>query len=239
MFEKKEIAPNLALMRQLAQDLREIVVVGDASETYRAIERQIRSELAQHAGIRARFVTAGRIDALIEGLRAEPSRFVLLSTLGAVTDRQGRTLTLPETVGAIVAAGNFAIFSVEDAYLLTGVLGGYVTSGPRQGATAAALLRRYLDGAPMAAIAPVHSSPNRYVVNDREMARAGVTLAPALAAEAVHLDAEPGFYEANRGLVLGALYLLVASTVLGLAVATYLYARKIRPCAISRGGPCA
>ncbi len=44
VFEKKEIAPNLHLMRHIDPDIREIVIVGDASETYRAIESKPESQ---------------------------------------------------------------------------------------------------------------------------------------------------------------------------------------------------
>ena len=43
VFEKKEIAPNLRLMRQIDPGIKEIVIVGDATETYQAIEGEIRA----------------------------------------------------------------------------------------------------------------------------------------------------------------------------------------------------
>ena len=137
VFEKKEIAPNLTLMRAIAHGIRDIVVVGDASETYRAIEREIRQELQTQSGISASFISSNRIDELTGRLKQQTSRFAFLTTLGTVADRDGRTLTLPETIGTIVQSGDFVVFSMEDAYLYPGVLGGYVTSGPRQGQVAA------------------------------------------------------------------------------------------------------
>ncbi len=161
VFEKKEIGPNLELMRMIARDVREILVVGDATETYRAIEHEIRLELARQPGISATFISAARIEDLIARLKAQRTRFVFLTTLGAIAGPDGRKLTLPETIGAIVKAGDFVVFSMEDAYLYPGVLGGYVTSGPRQGGAAAGLLRRWLDGEPLTALPPIEASPKR------------------------------------------------------------------------------
>ena len=137
VFERKEIAPNLTLMRRLYPDTHDVLVVGDDSETFAAIRRDISAELANQPDIRARFVSAGRIDRLVEALRGQPERIVFLTTLGAVSDADGRTLSLPETIAAIVQSGRFIVLSMEDAYLYPGVLGGFVTSGQRQGAAAA------------------------------------------------------------------------------------------------------
>jgi PAS domain S-box-containing protein len=228
VFEKKEIAPNLELMRRIAPDGGEIVVVGDASETYRAIERELRDELRNHGDLRATFISSNRIEDMVGRLRAQKSRFVFLTTLGAVHGRDGRTLTLPETLGAVVGAGQFVVFSMEDAYLYPGVLGGYVTSGRNQGRAAAELLRRHLDGTPLTALPPIEASPNEYVVDDAQLARAGLRLPADVAGQATHLNVAPTFYEANRPVVLGLLYGLVTLLVLGLLAALAVYARKNR-----------
>jgi len=178
--------------------------------------------------VAAHFVSANRIDELTGRLRQLDARFVFLTTLGAVTDASGRTLTLPETIAAIVAAGEFVVFSMEDAYLYPGVLGGYVTSGPGQGRAAAELLRRHLDGAPLAALAPLEASPNAYVVDDAELARTGLALPPLVSRRATHVNQAPGFYEANRPLILASLFGLTGLTVLGLGGALYVHLRRNR-----------
>ena len=228
VFEKKEIAPNLELMKSIAPGMGDIAVVGDASETHRAIEAEIRAELERQPGIRARFISSGRIDELVARLREQRSHFVFLTTLGAVTAADGRTLTLPETIGAIVRAGAFVVFSMEDAYLFPGVLGGYVTSGPRQGRAAAGLMQRYFAGEPLAGLDPIEASPNEYIVDDVELARTGLSLPVAVERQATHVNVQRTFYEANRPVVLGSLYGLVSLAVLGLAAALYVYARKNR-----------
>lgn len=107
-------------MRQIDPGIKEIVIVGDATETYQAIESEIRGELQHHSDIHASFLSSNRIDDLIGQLLRHKERFVFLTTLGAVTDHNGRTLTLFETVAAIVNAGRFVVFSMEDAYLFRG-----------------------------------------------------------------------------------------------------------------------
>lgn len=228
VFETKEIVPNLRLMRWIDPDIRDIVIVGDASETYRAIEGEIRLELTRYPEIRATFLSSNRIDRLIEQLQGRRERFLFLTTLGAVADREGRTLTLPETIEPIAHAGHFVVFSMEDAYLYPGVLGGYVTSGPRQGRAAAQLLIRYLDGTPVSALPPIEQSPNEYIVDETELLKDGLALPPDLAGQVTLVNRLPGFYDTHRPVILGTLYGLVTLLLLSLASSLLLFIRKNR-----------
>jgi diguanylate cyclase (GGDEF)-like protein/PAS domain S-box-containing protein len=233
VFEKKEIAPNLRLMRQIDPAVRDIVIVGDASETYRAIANEIRQELSLHPDVRATFLSSNRIEELVRLMKERKERFVFLTTLGAVVDREGRTLTLPETIGAIANSGRFVVFSMEDAYLYPGVLGGYVTSGPRQGQAAARLLQRSLDGAPISALPPIEVSPNEYVADETELLKAGLTLPKDIAGQVTLVNTVPTFYEANRSGILGMLYALATLLLVSLAGSLLLFVRKNRQIAHS------
>ena len=228
VFEKKEIGPNLELMRHLDPGVRDIVVVGDESETYRAIRRELVEELAHYPDIKAQFLSSGRIERLVAALKERKEKFVFLTTLGAMTNAAGNTLTLPETVAAIVQAGRFVIISMEDVYLHPGVLGGYVTSGYKQGAAAAELGARYLAGTAVAAIKPLASSPNEYIIDGGELEKLGLALPPALAGRALVLNQAPTFYARNLQVIVRTLYLLALLFVVSLVAFIYALMRKNR-----------
>ncbi|MCA9755815.1 MAG: response regulator [Candidatus Eisenbacteria bacterium] len=228
VFERKEIGPNIELMRQIASGRVDISIVGDASETYRVIESELQRELGGRSEIHAAYVSSRRLEELIEGLRVEGRRFVFLTTLGKVISQTGRTLAPSETIEAIVRSGNYVVFSMEDAYLAPGVLGGYVTSGVRQGAGAADLLLRYLDGVPVGQLPPIEESPNEYIIDDMELARAGITLPDHLGLPVQHINAGPTFYESRRGLVLGSLAVLLGLLVVGPLLALVVVVRRNR-----------
>ncbi|MFP5409824.1 MAG: ABC transporter substrate binding protein [Gammaproteobacteria bacterium] len=228
VLEVKEILPNLRLMRQIDPDIRDIVIVGDASETYRAIEAEISQALLGESGIRATFLSASRIDDLVGRLQARSERFVFLTTLGSIAGTDGRILSLPETVSAIVDSGRFVVFSMEDAYLYPGVLGGYVTSGRLQGRAAAELLMRHLDGTPLADLPVVTASPNAYIIDETELGKAGLVLPRDIADEVILVNRVPSFYASNRTIILGSLYGLVGLLLVSLAVSLALFVRKNR-----------
>jgi len=227
VFEEKEIAPNLELMRYLAPDARDILVVGDDSTTYQAIRREIVTELARHPDINAYFVSSGRIDKLVAALHERNEKFVFLTTLGGMTDAAGNALTLPEIIAAVVRAGKFIVISMEDAYLYPGVVGGYVTSGYRQGATAAELSARYIGGTAIADIAP-SASPNEYIFDGRELDRIGMTLPAEIVGRATIINRLPTFYERNLNFIVPALYVLGLLFLVSLAVSAAALLRKNR-----------
>ena len=228
VLEVKEILPNLRLMRQIDPAIRDIVIVGDASETYRVIENEILQTLLGDAGVQATFISASRIEDLVGRLQARKERFVFLTTLGSIAGPDGRILSLPETVAAIVEAGDFVVFSMEDAYLYPGVLGGYVTSGRLQGRAAAELLVRHLDGAALSDLPVVTDSPNAYIIDETELGKAGLVLPRDIADEVILVNRVPSFYASNRTIILGSLYGLLGLLLVSLTVSLALFIRKNR-----------
>ncbi len=225
VFEKKEIAPNLGLLLQLDAAARSIVLVGDGGTTYRAIEREARQDLRQFPEIAATFVAKPGIDALLEALRARPEKYLVLTTLGGLADKDGRVLPLRESIGRIAALRKFVILSMEDVYQFEGVLGGYVTSGERQGVGAAALARSFLGGVPLAGLPPVLTSPNHYLFDARELARHGLKQPARLPGDVKLLNQPLGFIDRYREHLLWAVYLLAAALFL-VVLASLLVAKR-------------
>lgn len=226
VFEKKEIAPNLNLLAAMGRESREIVIVGDASGTYRAIEREIRAELEGYPATKARFVASGRIDEILDGLRGYPEGDLFLTTLGRVQAKDGQTLSLRETIRRIVAMRPRVVISMEDGYLFDGVLGGFVTSGVRQGAAAAGLAGRFLAGEGMPPV--ITESPNEYLIDARQLTGHSLRLPPEVARGATLLNQPPSFYQRYRTWLLAALVLMVGLLLLSLATFLLVLSRKNR-----------
>lgn len=228
VFEKKEIAPNLHLMNLIDPTVREILAVGDASETDHAIERELRMEMTNYPGIHVTYLSNNRIDDLVRDLKGRKERFLFLTTLGSVKDIEGSSLPLALTTRAIVNAGHFVVFSMEDAYLYPGVLGGFVTSGPLQGQYAAQLLLRYLNGTRMSDLAPIETSPNEYIFDETELKKAKLSLPKDLKGKITLINTIPSYYESNRHIILGTLYGLTVLLFISLATSLFLVLRKNR-----------
>jgi PAS domain S-box-containing protein len=104
----------------------------------------------------------------------------------------------------------------------------YVTSGLRQGEAAADMVVRYLDGAAVADIAPMESSPNEYIFDGRELKRTDLVLPPDVARCAAILHPVPTFYQRNKDVIITAIYSLLSLFVLSLVVCLFVLLRKHR-----------
>lgn len=226
VFENKEIAPNLSLLERMGRPTGRIVVVGDGSITYRVIERQIKTELENHAGIKASFVAQSNIDMLLEQLRLHPNGDLFLTTLGKVSNSDGLMLPLAETIRRIVAVKPRVVISMEDVYLFDGVLGGYVTSGRQQGEAAARLLVAYLQEGKLPP--PLTESPNEYLIDARQLALHGLDLPTTVSEQARLLNEPISFYQRNKKTVVATLLTLAGLLIFSLVLFAIVVSRKNR-----------
>ena len=227
VFEKKEVAANLELLKRLGADARQVVLVGDGSSTYEAIQREAKTELARNPDIQATFIAGKDFEQVLTQLKPRSERFVLLTTIGGWKDKNGVTLPLARTIHALAALQKFVLITMEDAYMLGGVIGGHVTSGVRQGEAAGKQALAYLNGMPVSAIPPILKSPNEYLIDAIELRRNELRLPSDVEANATILRPIPSFYVRERPLILASLYgLALALLVAGVVVVRLLQVKN-------------
>jgi len=226
VFEKKEILPNIELLRLIEPDISEILVVGDNSNTYQAIKQEIKQQLGKQPGIKARYIASKNIEQLTLELKQSKQKYLFLTTIGSITDQFGHQLNLKEIIRQITAAGDFIIVSMEDAYIFDGVLGGYVTNGKQQGQTAATLALAYQKGKDINQLSPVTDSPNSYLFDYRKLKKHQLNLPADILNTANILHRPASFYERNRTLILASIAVLIALLLLSMATFLHLLARK-------------
>jgi PAS domain S-box-containing protein len=226
VFEKKNISANLQLLQQMDPDIERILVVGDGSETYQAIEKEIREQLQQHPGISARYLASQHMEELVRELHQASEKYLFLTTLGQISNAEGQVLPLQDIIADIVNANDFITLSMEDAYLFDGVLGGLVTSGRLQGQTAADMALLYLQGTDIADIPAVTDSPGEIILDYRELNRLSLQLPAQLLHTARILNQPASFYERNRTLVVWLIVVLLALFIFSLLYFLTLVSRK-------------
>ncbi|MET0051747.1 MAG: EAL domain-containing protein [Candidatus Thiodiazotropha sp.] len=208
VIENKEIAPNLELLRQMHHHTGKLMVIGDDSNTYRAIEREIQQELTYRPDTHVSFIVNGRLEEIIKQMAQHPDSDIFLTTLGGIKDNSGQVLSPRQTIQYLIrAADDRVIVSMEDGYVVDGVMGGYVTSSLRQGEAAADLLRDYLITGILPP--PIRKSPNMYLIDYRELERHGLELPDAIRPLATLKHAPESFYQHYKQAILTTLYALV------------------------------
>jgi PAS domain S-box-containing protein len=232
VFERKEFAPNIEWLLRVDKNANDLLFIGDGSNTYLAIENELRSELAPY-GLRSTFIAEKRRDRLLGRMHGLPGKYLFLTTLGGITDENDQVLPLPDIMKSLVRTGR-VIISMEDAYIVEGVLGGYVTSGRKQGVTAARLFLAYEHGKPIVDLPPIRKSPNAWIFDEGSLQHHGVDLPDDIRSQAILLHKRPGFYEYFRTLILGILIALALLLLSVVTVASIFLSRKNRDLRLAR-----
>lgn len=226
VFETKDIIPNIELIRQFSPQTRDIWIVGDDSITYRSIEADIKSHLQQYSKYTFHFVASSRIEDIMAKLPKSRKSFVLLTTIGGLSDRNGRTMTLQESIGRLRENKNLILCSMEDAYVFGGVIGGYVTSGTLHGERAAELAIRHLQGTPLREIQSVVKSPNTYMFDRNALVESRLILSEYTARDAIILHEEKTFFERYQETILNVVFIFVIFFLLFMVIVFFIAVQK-------------
>ena len=163
VFEKKEIKPNLNLIDKLFTNAetskKELLIIGDESQTYKNIKVEIEKELSNLPSLDINFVSNNNLTLILDKINTHNNAVILLTTVGAIKGPDQSLLTLEHIITSMSKLDKKIIFSMEDGYLFDGVLGGYVTSAEKQGSSAAKLLSAYFDGTTMETLKTINDKP--------------------------------------------------------------------------------
>lgn len=226
VYESKEVVPNIELIRQFSPQTRDIWFVGDDSSTYKSIERDIRNQIDQYPNYTFHFIASPNIDEIIAKLPTSPKSFILLTTIGGLSDSSGRNLTLQESIERLKQNKHLVLCSMEDAYVLGGVIGGYVTSGTLQGEHASQLTTRYLQGTPVEKIESVTKSPNTYMFDRRSLVDSRLVLSEYTARNAIIIHEEKTFFEQHQEMILNGMFIALTLFFIFLIIVYFVIGQK-------------
>lgn len=210
VYELKEIKPNIELIKQFSPQTREVYIVGDNSNTYEFIKREIQTQEAAFASLKFHYIGDGEIDKIESQLPNKPKTFVILTTIGNIKDEKNNMLLPKESIQKIKQNKDLIILSMEDAYMCKGVVGGYVTSGIKQGEEAANLVLRYLNEKTLKNVPSLLKSPNLYIFNSKELLQARVILSEYIARNSTIIGKDKDFIEKNQAILLNIFAVMTA-----------------------------
>ena len=104
VFERKEVGPNIEWLLHLDKDANDLIFIGDGSNTYQAIESELRSELIPYR-LRVTFIAEKRLDRALARLHDLPGKYLFLTTLGGMTDANGQVLPLRDIIKSLTTHG--------------------------------------------------------------------------------------------------------------------------------------
>lgn len=125
VYEIKDVEQNIKIIKTFSPQTKEIYFLGDATETYRVIEEEIKSKRANFPNMQFHFIHAKKFSEVQSSLQDLPNRsFVLLTTIGGFEMDNGVTQTLQYSIQRLSEINNIIIMSMEDAYIQNRVIVG-------------------------------------------------------------------------------------------------------------------
>ncbi len=226
VFEKKEIAPNLALLKKIVPHPGTIIFLGDGSSTDLAIKQSIQNDIATHfPGQKYALWGENRLSTIIQKLQNHNNGTIFLTTIGGIKNDQEKIIPLKEIISSIAAAGNFTILSMEDVYMEPEVLGGYVTSGLSQGAEAAKIAVAIIGGSSTEDIPLVKDSPNEFMFNYPQLQKLGIA-SSGLPKGSILLNRPQSLYEQYKYWIWPIAFFLLLQTIIILFLTKNIQKRK-------------
>lgn len=224
VFELKKALPNLRLIGHLFPDEPSVAIVGDGSLTSKAIRKAIEQELLGYRSKNIRYYDDSRLATVLDNLRKEKTKTVLLATIGGFRDENGQLLSVDEVIDRIRDNGKRTIVSMEDTYIKNGVIGGYVVDGEAQGEEAGKIALAMLSGLSGKLIDDEHLRASGWIFDGTQIRRRDIVLPEEIEVQARWVNLPKTFYQEHETLIIGGMYVLAGGVaVLGYLLALLLY----------------
>jgi len=227
VFEKKEIKPNIELIKQFSPQTRDIYIIGDNSNTYSSIKKDVQAQEGNFANMKFHYINDTHISNVLDKLPKDEKIFAILTTIGNFKNGNNTTLLPKESIQKLKKNKNLILLTMEDSYMYDGVVGGYVTSGNSHGVEAAKLLLKYLEKQSLQGISSLKDGSNIYTFNSQELNRARVLLSEYIRRIATMSNNNENFFQKNKSTILGIMVVVFLLTTLLLTVLYALQRKKI------------
>lgn len=172
VFDDVDIAANVGLLTKILPGLKRIYFIHDQSRTGLAQAENVKSWQNRFPGLRFEFLTDMTVREIEKKLAALDQTSAVIA-LAFNRDRTGRILDHEEAATIWGKASTVPVLVKEDAMMTSGVLGGIMLTGYREGSAAASLAQRIIDGSDAKSL-PMIGGAVEPVFSDEALRRFGI-----------------------------------------------------------------
>ncbi|WP_176630909.1 PAS domain S-box protein [Desulfolutivibrio sulfoxidireducens] len=225
VVEEYDLASTIALALRLHPKARHVAAVTDVTSTGKYNLDRLHKVEPLLAG-KADFIELSGLSTkeLQDALHRLPADTVVLH-LSFYRDRDGKSYTVSESTRLIKDSTELPLYSCWDFMLGNGIIGGKMVSGAMQGATAAEMALRILDGTPVKDIPVLKESPNRFMFDYPALLRAGLDVADLPEGSAI-LNRPVSYYQLYKNQILAVAVGMVAMLALIVAMGVNILLRR-------------
>ncbi len=224
VLETIEIEDNANLILKLHPETRMIVSIGDGSNMSYVQDLERAHPAIKVLRLQTQDVTLEKLGSKLHDLPRDS--VVLFSAFSR--DSTGRQLSMQESARFVCGHSVVPVYGLNKNSLGAGIVGGRLTDGFFQGLEAAKIALAILNGTPPSSIPIRTESSNRYIFDDRELRRWGISEAE-LPKGSIIVEKSNTFYDRRKGLVwLIFGFIIAQATAISLLTANIRRGRRVQ-----------
>lgn len=223
IFEKKELLPNLQLIKTLFPDEKKVLIIGDGTETAQITQNEILHDARNAQTVPIEFANDHNFSSILDQIKRYQGKTLILMSIGGFRAPNGELMHLNHVIRQILGSGKFVAFTLEDNYIQEGVVGGYVVDGLEQGKSAGELALKLLCD-PHTPPSENRTDTNRWIFDTQALKRNDITLPDTIAAQSTYLNIPDTFFQKHQEFLVNLLYGLSGVLLVGILYFNrYLY----------------
>lgn len=227
VFEKKEIIPNIKLIKTLFPKENEILLLGDDSPSSRMIKDDITNDVTEVSGLKIHHVYNQNFELVVDKLKEFKGKVVILTTIGKFKTKEGHLVPVNQVIDRIIELKDFIVISLENTYIQKSVIGGYANDGFSQGEHAGQMAFSILTNA-NSTLPKVIKKTNNWIFDAKALGKYEIILPDEIANQSKLLNIPKTFFQKYQETLVNLLYLLITIIVLGSLYFTYFIYRSRR-----------
>jgi len=179
ILERGHIRESIALAKQLVPSLKSVAFLARESPSGRALQRQVERESATYLTTSSFHLIerTAQLKELADELQREADA-IYIDSLQGVKDSEGRSLSNKEVIAFVAATIRKPIIGANQYHVEQGALCAVVKTGQEQGATAAEMLLKAMQGTPVARIPVAQNYKGKRVINVSTMKALNLQVRP-------------------------------------------------------------
>jgi PAS domain S-box-containing protein len=225
IYSQFDVGKTIALAQKLQPEARNLVIISGSSEIDRRWLAVLRREIEPYEDrLNTDYWIGIPYKSLLERAAHLP-RETIVVFITAYDNTTGKPLVPAQVVEALAQAASVPVYGPSDTYLGRGVVGGYMDSFERMGASAADLALDVLAGKKPASIDPQFSTNRHFLVDARQLLRWHLS-EKNLPADTVVAFKQPTLWEEHGDLVIATIFVILLQAIMITALLVQMFKRR-------------
>lgn len=225
--EDVDVKKTIELIKKVQPKIKNVVLLTDQTTTGKIYEKMFNDNAFETKGLSLHLVSLKSKKQMLDELNSFPLGTTAILELSCHRDAQGHRYTIKQAMKLLNNHTKLPVYSCWGFIIEHGAIGGYVTSGFRQGFTAGKMAKEILEGKDADLIKILYKSPNFPMFNYKQMRPFNIKLSQ-IPENSVILNKPITLYDKyKQQLWLVAVLLVVQTAIIMLLIINIIKRRRV------------